>query len=451
MSNSLSMSNLVDTANGTISPAVFSHPDIYDQELEQIFSRMWLYVGHESQIPKPGDFVRSRMGEEQVIVSRGRDGKVHVLLNSCPHRGNMVCRYDKGHALAFQCSFHGWTYGTDGALINLPPGMEEEYSADLNKAEWGLLNARVAVFHGTIWACWDEKAPSFIDYLGGAEKYLEAGMTDAEGDPDGLELAGPMMKWRVGMNWKVPMPDNDITHGWITHRSMRGAGFMSSTAARGAAQVAVDRFHVWFEEGHTTSLEIPRDGGDVEGPRWDEWNPASKIVNEYFQERMAKRREKMGVLVQLDEMPHLFPNVGGTIGRIFRIMHPQGPDASEMWAGILVDKNAPPEVKDYIIQDRQRTSGPNGMQQTDDMENWFIQTQYSKGYTTRWRLRQNNQLGKSRPSEHGPSKYGLPGMFHHSPTDANYRQFFDRWAKVMEAPSWDDMRVAEPARLGAGI
>ena len=59
------------------------------------FARTWLFVGHESQIPNPGDFVRSRMGEEQVIVTRGKDKQVYVLLNSCSHRGNMVCRYDE--------------------------------------------------------------------------------------------------------------------------------------------------------------------------------------------------------------------------------------------------------------------------------------------------------------------------------------------------------------------
>jgi phenylpropionate dioxygenase-like ring-hydroxylating dioxygenase large terminal subunit len=388
------------------------------------------------------------MGEEQVIVTRGRDNKVYVLLNSCPHRGNMVCRYDQGHGLAFQCSFHGWTFGSDGSLINLPPGMEEDYAADLKKDEWGMLSARVATFHGSIWACWDDKAPDFIDYLGGAEKFLYAGLCDAEGDPDGLELAGGMLKWRVGMNWKVPMPDNDTTHGWITHRSMKGAGFPTG----GGREIPVDNYHVWFPGGHTTSLGLPRDGGDQVSPiQWSSWNDSAKIINEYFMERSAKRRERLGVFAQLDEIPHTFPNVGGTIGRIFRIMHPQGPDASEMWSGVLVDKNAPPEVKQAIILDRQRTSGPNGIQQKDDMENWFIQTRYSKGYTTRWRLRQNNQLGISRPSLHGPSAFGLPGMWHKGPTDENYRRFFERWAQVMEAKSWDDMPIDQNAKVAGAV
>src|ERR1700730_13870582 len=122
----ISIGKLVNNSEARVSAAIFSHPDIYEQELEQIFSRMWLFVGHESQIPTPGDFVRSRMGEEQVIVTRARDNQIYVLLNSCPHRGNMVCRYDKGHGLAFQCSFHGWSFDSSGRLINLPPGTGAE-------------------------------------------------------------------------------------------------------------------------------------------------------------------------------------------------------------------------------------------------------------------------------------------------------------------------------------
>ena len=109
-------SRLVDNDGGTVSREIFCNQDIYDQEMEQIFARSWLFVGHESQIPRPGDFVLSRMGEEAVIVTRDRQNRVHVLLNSCRHRGNMVCRYDQGNATLFTCSFHGWSYDSTGAL-----------------------------------------------------------------------------------------------------------------------------------------------------------------------------------------------------------------------------------------------------------------------------------------------------------------------------------------------
>jgi phenylpropionate dioxygenase-like ring-hydroxylating dioxygenase large terminal subunit len=443
--------NLVDNDNGYVSAAIFSHPDIYQQELEQIFARMWLFVGHVSQIPKRGDYVRSRMGEEQVIVTRGRDDKVYVLLNSCAHRGNMVCRYDEGNALAFQCSFHGWTFGSDGRLINVSPGTEEEYLKDIRKEDWGLLSARVAVFQGTIWANWDKDAPDFVDYLGGAEDYLGAALSDAEGDPDGTELAGGIMRWRVGLNWKVPMPDLDMTHGWITHRSMRGLSPIQPEDGSNKSRFK-DGYHVWWPEGHTTSMHLPDETKQTAAASVGSEFAGDPILTEYMRERAAKRKERLGRMASVRELPHVFPNIGA-VGRIFRILHPQGPDAVEMWSYILIDKNAPKEVKEAIVIGRQRISGPNGLQQNDDMENWYIQTRYSKGFMNRWGLRQNNTLGMSTPSLHGPSTFGLSGMYHPHPTDENYRRFFERYAHVMQANTWNEMRVksADSARVGVGV
>ena len=432
-----SVGAFVDTANGTISNAIFSHPDIYEQELEQVFARMWLFVGHESQIPNPGDFVRSRMGEEQVIVTRGRDRRIHVLLNSCAHRGNMVCRYDQGNALGFQCSFHGWTYDSTGTLVNLPPGSEDLYAPDLRKEEWGLLKARVETFQGTIWANWDESAPSLMEYFGGAETYLAPPLADAEGLAGGTEVAGGIMKWRVGLNWKVPMPDNDSTHGWITHRSARG-GVANFGPGIGASR----SYHVWFPEGHTTDMHPP---GEEPRGEFGGFAPDAPVVQEYLRERWAKRKERLGELATLNEPPHIFPNMG-SVGRMIRILHPQGPAETEMWSYILVDKEAPPEVKAACVRYHERRWGPNGMIQKDDMENWYVLTRYSKGHMTRTRLRQNAQLRMSEPALHGPSTFGLPGMWHAGPTDENIRRFYERWANVMDASSWDEMRVANHAK-----
>jgi len=85
----------VGLSKGQISREIFVNDEISKKELERIFSRAWLFVGHESQIPNPGDFCVSSMSEESVILSRDREGKVHVFLNSCRHRGMKVCRYER--------------------------------------------------------------------------------------------------------------------------------------------------------------------------------------------------------------------------------------------------------------------------------------------------------------------------------------------------------------------
>ena len=83
-------SHLVNLKDRTVSPEVFTNPDIYLIEQEKIFRRCWIFVGHESQVREPGAFLTTTIGEEPVIVVKDHDGKVKVFFNSCRHRGEKV-------------------------------------------------------------------------------------------------------------------------------------------------------------------------------------------------------------------------------------------------------------------------------------------------------------------------------------------------------------------------
>src|SRR5262245_64207062 len=138
---------LVDTRNGLISREVVVNKDVFQQELETVFTRAWLFVGHESMIPNPGDYFVSRMGAESVILSRDKAGAIHVLLNTCRHRGMKVCLYDEGNTTHFTCPYHHWSYGTDGKLVGVPqydtlyPGMD--------RSQWSLIEvAQMANYKG---------------------------------------------------------------------------------------------------------------------------------------------------------------------------------------------------------------------------------------------------------------------------------------------------------------
>jgi phenylpropionate dioxygenase-like ring-hydroxylating dioxygenase large terminal subunit len=148
-----------DANTGKIDRCIFSEQAIYDEEMEKIFGRAWLMIGHESLVPAADDFFHTYMGEDPVILTRDGQGRLHALLNMCRHRGNRVVRCDDGNARHFMCTYHGWTYRNDGSLEYVP-GESEAYYDALDKSSLGLIEARVETYAGIVFATWDKDAPS---------------------------------------------------------------------------------------------------------------------------------------------------------------------------------------------------------------------------------------------------------------------------------------------------
>src|SRR5262249_9548403 len=140
---------------------VYTDPDVFALEQERIFARLWIYVGHESRIAQPGDFVRSRIGTREILVVRQADGTIAALHNRCAHRGAQVCVATRGHARTFTCPYHGWAYRLDGSLIGVPApeGYGDGFAS--RRADWHLPRVpRVESYRGFIFASLAERGPA---------------------------------------------------------------------------------------------------------------------------------------------------------------------------------------------------------------------------------------------------------------------------------------------------
>lgn len=428
-----SMKSLVNLKDGEISREIFVNKEIYEQEKERIFTRAWLYIGHESQVKKAGDFFVSRMGEESVILTKDKAGKIRVFLNTCRHRGMKVCRYDEGHTTSFYCPYHGWSYGLDGELVAVQ-AYEKSYTPPFPKEGWGLIEvAKLATFRGTIWATWDANAPSFDDYLGDAKEGLDAGLRAWDGSDAGTELLGSPQKWIVPSNWKFVSENfaGDMLHG-ISHRSVEMVG-IGPGAAKARRDNPGSLMLSAYPQGHglfygIKPTNVSRDDYAI-----------SPVTASYFQDCWQRRVKLLGDRAGV--MPVLgtiFPNMSfhAQQPRTILVSHPRGPYQTEMWRVYFVDKDMPSEARDFLRRYYMRYSGPGGMTEQDDMENWAYASQASEGLIAR-RYPYHYKSGLGAGAMHPL----VPGIVTDEPitSEQNPRMLYRRWAEFMDAGEWGEL------------
>jgi phenylpropionate dioxygenase-like ring-hydroxylating dioxygenase large terminal subunit len=201
---------------------LYTDAEIFEREMAQIHETVWIYCGHESQVPKAGDYYAVQIGRQPMLMVRGKDGKVHVLYNRCPHRGNMMCGDRHGNTgEQFRCSYHAWTFHHDGRLKNIPM-MDSGYAGTRVNRDSPELSmkraARVESYRGFVFASLSSSGPSLKEFLG---KSIVAFDDMCDRAPEGeVELVPNCFRVIQHSNWKLFMENQiDALHPSVTHQS----------------------------------------------------------------------------------------------------------------------------------------------------------------------------------------------------------------------------------------
>ena len=230
---------------GMVHGSLYYNEMIFREELEKIWFKTWVYIGHVSEAANVNDFVTKCLGPMPVLMVRNRKGEIDLLLNRCPHRGNAVCVQERGNRATFTCPYHSWTFANDGSLINY--AFPEGY-AGVDKSGLGLSKVpRVAVYRGFVFGSMSAEGPSLLEHLGGAKRTLDQASDNA---PSGeLELDAGFLRHRTRANWKFILENEcDGYHPAFVHSSIFSVAESAKVTLYGADAVAVTR---GFGNGHT--------------------------------------------------------------------------------------------------------------------------------------------------------------------------------------------------------
>jgi p-cumate 2,3-dioxygenase subunit alpha len=198
-----------------VNRSVFVKPAILDDEMAFIFDKCWLYVGHASEVKKPGDFKTRQVGGRPIIFNKDSSGKIHAFLNTCPHRGATVCREREGSSKTFRCFYHAWTFNSEGENIAIPG--EDSYGPCFDKSHMNLYKVpQFEEYRGFFFLNFDAEAIPLEEYLAGAKEYLD--LIDDQSSTGEMEIIQGTQEYDMKANWKLLVENSfDDYHVVPTH------------------------------------------------------------------------------------------------------------------------------------------------------------------------------------------------------------------------------------------
>ncbi|WP_238946873.1 aromatic ring-hydroxylating oxygenase subunit alpha [Seongchinamella unica] len=419
------VADLVNDDASLISRRCWADQQVYELEKRGIFGRAWLFLGHESQIREPGDFVQAYMCETPVILARGGDGGIHASINSCTHRGLPVCRASHGNTRRFVCPYHSWSYTVEGDLVTIP--QESEVRCKPDKSALGLKRVpRVESWRGLVFGSFDEAIIPLEDYLGDMRFYLDAFFGRF---PGGIEFLGAPHRWVMDANWKLPVENQlgDVNHGAFLHAAIIPREIQQQIEAIGYSAVTAP--------GHGATFRLMPEDAPVDEVAWGMEGMGAILgtdeVRQYLRDVQAQAAERVGDLrARMKGLTYgIYPNLSFLWSNTsFKVSHPRGPGKVEYWSWAVVPADAPDTIKQTLRRNYSSFFGPGGILEQEDSEVWV---QQYRGASIDFADDRPFFYGLGLGEEAGHPQ--LPGLVSVTANEFYARHFFRRWRDDLQS------------------
>ncbi|HAC35077.1 MAG TPA: benzoate 1,2-dioxygenase large subunit [Gammaproteobacteria bacterium] len=361
----------------------FRDPELFDLEMEYIFEKTWVFVGHESQIPELNDFITTQIGRHPVIMQRGADDQIRVFLNHCTHRGPRLCKTQRGNASRHVCPYHGWMFDSQGNCTMVTDEEQGGYSEAFRNMSHDLYQvARLESHRGFYWASLVDDVPPLSEYLGDIRFFIDAWIDQS---PEGLEWVKGDANFTYDGNWKMVFENClDLYHAKTLHASF-GNAVMNRFKNMGEDErksINLDDFvnatanvsYYNFDHGHG-ALWIQNQSKPEDRP--------SYAMYQEIEKRLGKEKAE---LILSGKVAAVFPSILFVESATFqmRMIRPISVDKTEIYAFCLAPKGEPAAARALRVRQYEDFFSASGLATPDDTAVYRAAQEGDQAYILEW-------------------------------------------------------------------
>ncbi|PBC35892.1 p-cumate dioxygenase [Rhodococcus sp. ACPA4] len=338
--------------------------EVFAAERERVWMKTWVYLGHETEIPRNNDYRVRVIAGKPLIFVRDNEGKIRVFLNSCPHRGTTLCREAEGNSRHLQCFYHAWTFTTSGEIAAIPGEDAYDFSRDFRDSVKLRAVPRVDSHEGFVFISFAEEGPSLEEHLGAAADVISMA---TEQSAAGMVALPGIQRYGIKGNWKLAVENAmDGYHFAPTHNTF--VGYLRET---GFHVTDDDQYGYNLGNGHSMLVLTGHNGrlGMLWEPRFGE---EEKERTRKTREEMAARlgRERADTVGDASRILFVFPNLllFDLEALTIRQLEPLAAGETDVRAWQYVPTDESDQAREIRLRTMASFVGPGGLATPDDIE-----------------------------------------------------------------------------------